>query len=67
MKSKIDIKERGKTVEFPPKFYKLLKAVAKYEEKYSELDDEELKQLLTKVKLILEEIEYDLFRNIVVK
>ena len=33
MKSKLDIKERGKTVEFPPKFYKLLKAVAKYEEK----------------------------------
>ena len=41
--------------------------VAKYEEENSELDSDSLKELLTKVKLILEEIEYDLFRNIVVK
>ena len=41
--------------------------VAKYEEENSELDADSLKELLTKVKLILEEIEYDLFRNIVVK
>ena len=41
--------------------------VSKYEEENKELDEDELKQLLTKVKLILEEIEYDLFRTIVVK
>ncbi len=41
--------------------------VTYFEEKNSKLDDDELKELLTKVKLILEEIEYDLFRTIVVK
>lgn len=41
--------------------------VTKYEENNSDLEDEELRELLTKVKLILEGIEYDLFRTIVVK
>ena len=39
----------------------------KYEEANSELDKDELKVLLTKVKLIMEEVEYEIFRNIVVK
>ena len=38
-----------------------------YEEKYSELDDDEKKEEITKVKLVLEEIEYEIFRAIVVK
>ena len=41
--------------------------VSKYESENSDLEADELKELLTKVKLILEEIEYDLFRTIVVK
>ena len=41
--------------------------VAKYEEENKELEDDVLRELLTKVKLILESIEYDLFRAIVVK
>lgn len=41
--------------------------VAKYEEENSELDSEELTKLLTKVKLIFSEVEYELFRAIVVK
>ena len=41
--------------------------VSHYEESNKELDDQSLKELLTKVKLILEEIEYELFRTIVVK
>ena len=41
--------------------------VAKYEEENSNLKDEELKELITKVKLVLEEIEYEIFRQIVVK
>ena len=41
--------------------------VAKYEEENSELDDEELKKLLTSVKLVFGEIEYEIFRTIVVK
>ncbi len=41
--------------------------ILKYEEENKELDKEELKLLTTKVKLIMESVEYDLFRNIVVK
>jgi len=41
--------------------------VNKYEEENSNLDDEELKKLLTSVKLVFGEIEYELFRSIVVK
>ncbi len=40
--------------------------VAKYEEENSSLDKEELNILITKVKLVLESIEYDIFRNITV-
>lgn len=39
----------------------------KYQEENANLEKEELDVLLTKVKLILEEIEYELFRKIVVK
>ena len=41
--------------------------VAKYESENQDLKDDELKELLTKVKLVLEEIEYEIFRKIVVK
>ena len=41
--------------------------VAKYESDNANLKDDELKELLTKVKLVLEEIEYEIFRQIVVK
>ena len=41
--------------------------ILKYEEENKELDKEELKLLTTKVKLIMENVEYELFRNIVVK
>jgi len=41
--------------------------VSKYETENSELKEKELTELLTKVKLVLEEIEYELFRRIVVK
>ena len=41
--------------------------VSEYEEKYSELTDDEKKEEITKVKLVLEEIEYEIFRAIVVK
>ena len=41
--------------------------VAKYEEENSDLSDEELKKLLTSVKLVFGEIEYEIFRTIVVK
>ena len=41
--------------------------VKKYEEENSNLDEENLKELLTKVKLILEDVEYETFRSIVVK
>ena len=41
--------------------------VAKYEEENKNLDDEELNKLLTSVKLVFGEIEYELFRAIVVK
>ena len=40
--------------------------VAKYEEENSNLDKEELNILITKVKLVLESIEYDIFRAITV-
>ena len=40
--------------------------VTKYEEENSELDKEELNILITKVKLVLESIEYDIFRAITV-
>lgn len=41
--------------------------VAKYESENQNLKDDELTELLTKVKLVLEEIEYEIFRKIVVK
>jgi len=41
--------------------------VEKYEIENKELDNEELEVLLTKVKLVLEEVEYEVFRKIVVK
>ena len=41
--------------------------VTKYETENAELKEKELTELLTKVKLVLEEIEYELFRRIVVK
>ena len=41
--------------------------VTLYEEENKELESEELKKLITGVKLTLEEIEYELFRSIVVK
>lgn len=41
--------------------------VEKYTNENSDLNDQELKELLTKVKLVLEEIEYEIFRTIVVK
>ena len=41
--------------------------VAKYEEENQNLKEDELKELITKVKLVLEEIEYEIFRQIVVK
>ena len=41
--------------------------VAKYEEENKDLEDEELNKLLTSVKLVFGEIEYELFRSIVVK
>lgn len=41
--------------------------IEKYEQENEHLKDQELKELLTKVKLVLEDIEYALFRKIVVK
>lgn len=41
--------------------------VSKYENENLELKDTELKELITKVKLVLEEIEHEIFRQIVVK
>jgi len=41
--------------------------VEKYETENENLKDQELKELITKVKLVLEEIEYEIFRQIVVK
>ena len=41
--------------------------VTLYEEKSADLKEIEQKEILTKVKLVLEEIEYEIFRNIVVK
>ena len=41
--------------------------VTKYETDNQNLKDDELKELITKVKLVLEEIEYEIFRQIVVK
>lgn len=40
--------------------------VNKYSEENSDLDDDDLNVLLTKVKLVIDEIEYDLFRSITV-
>ena len=40
--------------------------VSKYEEENSDLDKDELNILLSKVKLVLESIEYDIFRSITV-
>jgi polyribonucleotide nucleotidyltransferase len=42
------------------------KVVAEYEEKNADMDKEDLTVLITKVKLVLESIEYDLFRSITV-
>ena len=41
--------------------------VEKYETENENLKDQELQELITKVKLVLEEIEYEIFRQIVVK
>ena len=41
--------------------------VTLYEEENKELESEELKKLITGVKLVLEDIEYEIFRSIVVK
>lgn len=41
--------------------------IKKYESENSTLEETELKELLTKVRLILEQLEYEIFRNIVVK
>jgi len=41
--------------------------VTLYEERSTDLKELEQKELITKVKLVLEEIEYEIFRNIVVK
>ena len=41
--------------------------VAKYEEENKDLEDEDLRKLLTCVKLVFGEIEYEIFRTIVVK
>ena len=41
--------------------------ILEYEEKYSDLTDDEKREEITKVKLVLEEIEYEIFRSIVVK
>lgn len=38
-----------------------------FEEKYTDLEKEELESEITKVKLVLEQLEYDLFRSIVVR
>lgn len=43
------------------------KVVTQYEEENSSLEPDALKELITKVKLVLEEIEYEIFRTIVVK
>lgn len=43
------------------------KVINKYEEENNTLSEEELNELITKVKLVLEEVEYDIFRTIVVK
>ena len=40
--------------------------VSKYEEENSDLDKDELNIILTKVKIVLESIEYDIFRSITV-
>ena len=41
--------------------------ISKYEQENENLKDIELKELITKVKLVLEQIEYEIFRKIVVK
>jgi len=43
------------------------KVVKKYEEENANLSEEELNELITKVKLVLESVEYEIFRTIVVK
>ena len=43
------------------------KVVNKYKQENEDLKPEDLKELVTKAKLVLEDIEYNLFRNIVVK
>ena len=41
--------------------------VEEYKEKNSDLEEDQLEELITKVKLVFHELEYELFRNIVVK
>lgn len=43
------------------------RVISKYESENSNLSDDDLKELVTKVKLVLEEILYEIFRDIVVK
>ena len=43
------------------------KVISKYESENSNLSDDDLKELVTKVKLVLEDILYEIFRDIVVK
>ncbi len=43
------------------------KVVTKYEQENADLKEDELRELITKVKLVLEKIEYEIFRTIVVK
>ena len=43
------------------------RVISKYESENSNLSDDELKELVTKVKLVLEDILYEIFRDIVVK
>ena len=43
------------------------KVVLSFEEKYQDIEEDKLNEELTKVKLVLEEIEYEIFRSIVVK
>lgn len=43
------------------------RVISKYESENSNLSDDDLKELVTKVKLVLEDILYEIFRDIVVK
>ncbi len=43
------------------------RVISKYESENSNLSDDDLKELVTKVKLVLEDVLYEIFRDIVVK